>query len=608
MVRNDLRNVAIIAHVDHGKTTLVDAMLRQSGAFRDNQVVAERVMDSGDIERERGITILAKNCSCTYKGVKINIVDTPGHADFGGEVERVLKMVNGVLLLVDAAEGCMPQTRFVLQKALQQNLSLVVAINKIDRPDARIKEVIDEVLYLLMDLGATDEQLDCPMLFCCGRDGTASLDPDVPGTDLIPLFDTLLSTIKPPEGDPEAPFQMLVSSVDYNDFVGRIGIGRIQNGVAKVGEEVVVCDWHNQDLKMRGRLTKLYDFQANGRQPCDNITAGDIVAFSGLPDVTIGNTLCSPSNVEPLPFVKINDPTVEMTFSVNDSPFAGKEGKYVTSRQIRDRLQRELLKDVALRVEDSATNDSFRVMGRGEMHLSILIETMRREGYELQVSPPHVLTHEENGKTMEPMERVVIDVPETYQGNVMTALGARKAILMNMQMMNNRSRLEFRMPSRGLFGYRSQFLTDTHGEGIMNTIFDGYEEWCGPIATRSSGSLISFDTGDAVTYGLFNAQQRGTLIVTAGEKVYEGEVVGYTPTGEDITVNVCKTKHLTNTRASGSDDALRLIPVTKFSLEGCLEFLAPDELLEVTPENLRIRKRILDHDLRMKATSKKSKG
>ena len=608
MVRNDLRNVAIIAHVDHGKTTLVDALLRQSGAFRDNQAVAERVMDSGDIERERGITILAKNCSCTYKGVKINIVDTPGHADFGGEVERVLKMVNGVLLLVDAAEGCMPQTRFVLQKALQQNLSLVVAINKIDRPDARIKEVIDEVLYLLMDLGATDEQLDCPMLFCCGRDGTASLDPDVPGTDLVPLFDTLLSTIKPPEGDPEAPFQMLVSSVDYNEFVGRIGIGRIQNGVAKVGEEVVVCDWHNPDLKMRGRLTKLYDFQANGRQPCDNITAGDIVAFSGLPDVTIGNTLCSPSNIEPLPFVKINDPTVEMTFSVNDSPLAGREGKFVTSRQIRDRLQRELLKDVALRVEDSATNDSFRVMGRGEMHLSILIETMRREGYELQVSPPHVLTHEENGKTMEPMERVVIDVPETYQGNVMTALGARKAILMNMQMMNNRSRLEFRMPSRGLFGYRSQFLTDTHGEGIMNTIFDGYEEWCGPIATRSSGSLISFDTGDAVTYGLFNAQQRGTLIVTAGEKVYEGEVVGYTPTGEDITVNVCKTKHLTNTRASGSDDALRLIPVTKFSLEGCLEFLAPDELLEVTPENLRIRKRILDHDLRMKATSKKSKG
>ena len=605
MERKDLRNIAIIAHVDHGKTTLVDQMLRQSGAFRDNQQVAERVMDSGDIERERGITILAKNCSCVYNDVKINIVDTPGHADFGGEVERVLKMVNGVLLLVDAAEGCMPQTRFVLQKALQQNLSLVVAINKIDRPDARIKEVIDEVLYLLMDLGATDEQLDCPMLFCCGRDGTASLDPDVPGTDLIPLFDTLLSTIKPPEGDPEAPFQMLVSSVDYNDFVGRIGIGRIQNGNLKVGQDVQVCDWHNPDVAMKGRITKLYDFKANGREPIESASAGDIVAFSGLPDITIGNTLCDPSKVEPLPFLKINDPTVEMTFSVNDSPFAGREGKFVTSRQIRDRLQRELLKDVALRVEDSATNESFRVMGRGEMHLSILIETMRREGYELQVSPPKVLTHVENGKTMEPMERVVIDVPTQYQGAVMTALGARKGILQQMEPIGTRVRLEFRMPSRGLFGYRNQFLTDTHGEGILNTIFDGYEEWCGDITCRSTGSLVSYDTGDAVTYGLFNAQGRGTLIVTPGEKVYEGMVVGYTPTGEDITVNVCKTKHLTNTRASGSDDALRLVPVSKFSLEGCLEFLAPDELLEVTPENLRIRKRILSHDQRMKATHKK---
>ena len=605
MERKDLRNIAIIAHVDHGKTTLVDQMLRQSGAFRDNQQVAERVMDSGDIERERGITILAKNCSCVYNDVKINIVDTPGHADFGGEVERVLKMVNGVLLLVDAAEGCMPQTRFVLQKALQQNLSLVVAINKIDRPDARIKEVIDEVLYLLMDLGATDEQLECPILFCCGRQGTASLDPDVPGTDLIPLFDTLLSTIKPPEGDPEAPFQMLVSSVDYNDFVGRIGIGRIQNGNLKVGQDVQVCDWHNPDVAMKGRITKLYDFKANGREPIESASAGDIVAFSGLPDITIGNTLCDPSKVEPLPFLKINDPTVEMTFSVNDSPFAGREGKFVTSRQIRDRLQKELLKDVALRVEDSATNDSFRVMGRGEMHLSILIETMRREGYELQVSPPKVLTHVENGKTMEPMERVVIDVPTQYQGAVMTALGARKGILQQMEPIGTRVRLEFRMPSRGLFGYRNQFLTDTHGEGILNTIFDGYEEWCGDITCRSTGSLVSYDTGDAVTYGLFNAQGRGTLIVTPGEKVYEGMVVGYTPTGEDITVNVCKTKHLTNTRASGSDDALRLVPVSKFSLEGCLEFLAPDELLEVTPENLRIRKRILSHDQRMKATHKK---
>ena len=600
MERTDLRNIAIIAHVDHGKTTLVDQMLKQSGAFRENQQVAERVMDSGDIERERGITILAKNCSTVYNGVKINIVDTPGHADFGGEVERVLKMVNGVLLLVDAAEGCMPQTRFVLQKALQQNLSLVIAVNKIDRPDARIKEVIDEVLLLLMDLGATDEQLDSPMVFCSGRAGTASYSPDVPGTDLKPLFDTILQYVKCPEGDPEAPFQMLCSSVDYNDFVGRIGIGRIQNGVAKVGQDVQVCDWHNPDVSLRGRITKLYDFKANGREPIEEARAGDIVAFSGLADVTIGNTLCDPANVEPLPFVKINDPTVEMTFSVNDSPFAGREGKYVTSRQIRDRLQRELLKDVALRVEDSATSDSFRVMGRGEMHLSILIETMRREGYELQVSPPKVLTHVENGKTMEPMERVVVDVPTDYQGAVMTALGSRKAILQQMEPIGSRVRLEFRMPSRGLFGYRSQFLTDTHGEGILNTIFDGYEEWQGDITCRSTGSLISFETGDAVTYGLFNAQGRGTLIVTPGEKVYGGMVVGYTPTGEDITVNVCKTKHLTNTRASGSDDALRLVPVSRLSLEGCLEFLAPDELLEVTPKSLRIRKRILSHDLRMK--------
>ena len=457
MIQENLRNVAIIAHVDHGKTTLVDQMLKQSGAFRANQQVAERVMDSGDIERERGITILAKNCSCEYNGVKINIVDTPGHADFGGEVERVLKMVNGVLLLVDAAEGCMPQTRFVLQKALQQNLSLVIAVNKIDRPDARIAEVIDEILELLMDLGATDEQLDSPMVFCSGRNGTASYDWTDPasGTDLKPLFDTILKYVQPPEGEPDEPLQMLVSSVDYNDFVGRMGVGRVQNGVIKVGSPIQVCDWHNPDVHMSGRITKLFDFKANGREPIESAQAGDIVAFAGLPDISIGNTICDPSKVQPLPFVKINDPTVEMTFSVNDSPFAGKEGKYVTSRQIRDRLMRELLKDVALKVEDSATNDSFRVMGRGEMHLSILIETMRREGYELQVSPPHVLTHEENGKVMEPMERVVVDVPETYQGNVMTALGARKAILMNMQMMNSRSRIEFRMPSRGQIGRAS---------------------------------------------------------------------------------------------------------------------------------------------------------
>ena len=563
MERKDLRNIAIIAHVDHGKTTLVD---------------------------------------------QINIVDTPGHADFGGEVERVLKMVNGVLLLVDAAEGCMPQTRFVLQKALQQNLNLVIAVNKIDRPDARIKEVIDEVLLLLMDLGATDEQLDSPMVFCSGRAGTASYSPDVPGTDLKPLFDTILEYVKGPEGDPDAPFQMLCSSVDYNEFVGRIGIGRIQNGRMKVGQDVQVCDWHDPSVSIKGRITKLYEFKANGREPAEEASAGDIVAFSGITDVTIGNTLCDPANVEPLPFVKINDPTVEMTFAVNDSPFAGREGKFVTSRQIRDRLQRELLKDVALKVEDSATSDSFRVMGRGEMHLSILIETMRREGYELQVSPPKVLTHEEDGQLMEPFERVVIDTPTEYQGAVMTALGSRKAILQQMEPIGTRVRLEFRMPSRGLFGYRSQFLTDTHGEGILNTIFDGYDAWCGDITCRSTGSLVSFETGDAVTYGLFNAQQRGTLIVTPGEKVYEGMVIGYTPTGEDISVNVCKTKHLTNTRASGSDDALRLVPVSKFSLEACLEFLAPDELLEVTPENLRIRKRILNHDMRMKQLKGKKNG
>ena len=586
MIQENLRNVAIIAHVDHGKTTLVDQMLKQSGAFRANQQVAERVMDSGDIERERGITILAKNCSCEYEGVKINIVDTPGHADFGGEVERVLKMVNGVLLLVDAAEGCMPQTRFVLQKALQQNLSLVIAVNKIDRPDARIAEVIDEILELLMDLGATDEQLDSPMVFCSGRNGTASYDWTDPsaGTDLKPLFDTILKYVKAPEGEPDEPLQMLVSSVDYNDFVGRMGVGRVQNGVIKVGSPIQVCDWHNPDVHMSGRITKLFDFKANGREPIESAQAGDIVAFAGLPDISIGNTICDPSKVQPLPFVKINDPTVEMTFSVNDSPLAGREGKYVTSRQIRDRLQKELLKDVALKVEDSATTDSFRVMGRGEMHLSILIETMRREGYELQVSPPHVLTKVIDGKTYEPMEHVVIDVPTQYQGAVMTGLGQRKAILQQMESLGtDRVRLEFRMPSRGLFGYRNQFLTDTH---------------------RSTGSLVSFETGEAVTYGLFNAQQRGTLLVGAGEKVYEGMVIGYTASGEDVDVNVCKTKHLTNTRASGSDDALRLIPISKLSLEGCLEFLAQDELLEVTPENLRIRKQILNHEQRMKAKSK----
>ena len=603
MIQENLRNVAIIAHVDHGKTTLVDQMLKQSGAFRANQQVAERVMDSGDIERERGITILAKNCSCEYNGVKINIVDTPGHADFGGEVERVLKMVNGVLLLVDAAEGCMPQTRFVLQKALQQNLSLVIAVNKIDRPDARIAEVIDEILELLMDLGATDEQLDSPMVFCSGRNGTASYDWTDPssGTDLKPLFDTILKYVQPPEGEPDEPLQMLVSSVDYNDFVGRMGVGRVQNGVIKVGSPIQVCDWHNPDVHMSGRITKLFDFKANGREPIESAQAGDIVAFAGLPDISIGNTICDPSKVQPLPFVKINDPTVEMTFSVNDSPFAGKEGKYVTSRQIRDRLMRELLKDVALKVEDSATNDSFRVMGRGEMHLSILIETMRREGYEFQVSPPRVLYQEIDGVKCEPMERLVVDVPSDSVGAVIEKIGSRKGDLLEMTPVGTRMKIEFLVPARGLFGYRNEFLTDTRGEGIMASVFDSYAPFKGDLSRRSSGSLIAFETGDSVTYGLWAAQERGALFIGPGVPVYGGMVVGETPKSEDITVNVCRKKQLTNMRASGSDESLRLVPPRNMSLEQCLEFLADDELLEVTPKSLRIRKRILDHERRMKA-------
>ncbi len=606
MEQNSIRNIAIIAHVDHGKTTLVDQMLKQSGAFRKNQQVAERIMDSGDIERERGITILAKNACTHYKDVKINIVDTPGHADFGGEVERVLKMVNGVLLLVDAAEGCMPQTRFVLQKALQQNLSLVIAVNKIDRPDARIKEVIDEVLLLLMDLGATDEQLDSPMIFCSGRAGTASYSPEVEGEDFIPLFETILEYVKPPVGNPGEELSMLCSSVDYNEFVGRIGIGRVENGTIKVGQDIVVCDYFDKDLSMKGRITALYSFEANGRTPIQQAYAGDIVAFSGIGDINIGNTLCEPSCVSPLPFVKINDPTVEMTFAVNDSPFAGKEGKFVTSRQIRDRLHRELLKDVALKVEDSTSSESFRVMGRGEMHLSILIENMRREGYELQVSPPRVMLRVVDGVEQEPMEHVVIDVPVEYQGSVMQKLGSRKGELVQMAPLGStRMRVEFKIPSRGLFGYRSEFLTDTHGEGILNTIFDGYAPWKGDLSGRNSGSLVCFETGEAVAYGLFKAQERGVLLVTPGEKVYAGMVVGYSPSGDDMNVNICKTKHLTNTRASGSDDALRLVPVSKFSLEESLEFLAPDELLEVTPKNIRIRKRILDHGQRMKSLKNK---
>ena len=602
-----LRNIAIIAHVDHGKTTLVDEMLKQSGVYRENQEIVARVMDSNDLARERGITIMAKNTAVQYGDSIINIVDTPGHADFGGEGERILKMVNGVILLVDAAEGPMPQTRFVLSRALELGHRVIVVVNKIDRPDQRIHEVVDEVLELLMDLDATPEQLDSPMLFCSGRNGTASYSPDVVGTDLKPLFATILEYIPAPEADVDAPFQMLVSAIDYNEYVGRMAIGRIERGTLKQNQEIMVCNYHDPDAApKKAKAVSMYEFEGLGKNPVTESTAGNIICLSGIGDITIGDTICAPECVEPLPFVKISAPTMEMTFSINDSPYAGREGKFVTSRQLRDRLFRETLKDVSLRVTElKGSTDAFNVAGRGEMSLSILIETMRREGYELQVSPPHVLTKVIDGKTYEPMEHVVIDVPTQYQGAVMTGLGQRKAILQQMESLgSDRVRLEFRMPSRGLFGYRNQFLTDTHGEGIINQIFDGYDVWAGMIANRSTGSLVSFETGEAVTYGLFNAQQRGTLLVGPGEKVYEGMVIGYTASGEDVDVNVCKTKHLTNTRSSGSDDALRLIPISKLSLEGCLEFLAQDELLEVTPENLRIRKQILNHEQRMKAKSK----
>ena len=603
MVRNDLRNVAIIAHVDHGKTTLVDALLRQSGAFRDNQAVAERVMDSGDIERERGITILAKNCSCTYKGVKINIVDTPGHADFGGEVERILKMVNGVILLVDAAEGPMPQTRFVLSRALELGHRVIVVVNKIDRPDQRIHEVVDEVLELLLDLDATDEQLDSPMLFCSARQGIASYSPDVPGTDLKPLFDTIIDYIPAPEADVDEPFQMLVSAIDYNEFVGRIAIGRIERGTLKQNQEIAVCNYHDPGAPAKkAKAVSLYEFEGLGKKPVTESTAGNIIALSGIGDITIGDTICDPNAVEPLPFVKISAPTMEMTFSINDSPFAGREGKFVTSRQLRERLFRETLKDVSLRVSEiPGAMDAFNVAGRGEMSLSILIETMRREGYEFQVSPPRVLYETIDGKKCEPIERLVVDVPSESVGAVIEKIGARKGDMVEMTPVGSRMKVEFLVPARGLFGYRNEFLTDTRGEGIMASVFDSYAPYKGEMNRRNTGSLISFETGESITYGLFNAQERGTLFIGPGVKVYEGMVVGVSPKQEDITVNVCKKKQQTNTRASGSDDALRLVPPRKMSLEQCLEFLADDELLEVTPENLRIRKTILNHEKRMKA-------
>ena len=607
-MRNEkLRNVAIIAHVDHGKTTLVDQMLKQSGVYRENQAVVERVMDSNDLERERGITILAKNTAVEYNGVKINNVDTPGHADFGGEGERILKMVNGVILLVDAAEGPMPQTRFVLSKALELGHRVIVVVNKIDRPDQRVYEVIDEVLELLMDLNATDEQLDSPMLFCSGRQGTASVQPDEAGSDLKPLFDTILEYIPAPEADVDAPFQMLVSSIDYNEFVGRIAIGRIERGVIKQNQEIAVCNYHDPDAApKKAKATALYEFDGLAKVPIQEATAGNIIAMSGIGDVTIGDTICAPDCVEPIEFVKISAPTIEMTFSVNDSPFAGREGKFVTSRQLRDRLFRETLKDVSLKVSEvENSTDSFNVAGRGEMSLSILMETMRREGYEFQVSPPRVLYQEIDGKKCEPMELLVADVPNDYTGAVINKLQSRRADLQNMTPVGNRTKLEFMVPSRGLFGYRNEFLTDTKGEGIMASVFDHYEPMRGDIQRRSTGSLVAFETGEAVTYGLFNAQERGTLFIGPGTPVYAGMIVGETPKAEDISVNVCKKKQLTNMRASGSDEALRLTPPKQMSMEQCLEFLADDELLECTPENLRLRKRVLDHGERMKLASKK---
>ncbi len=602
MLREELRNVAIIAHVDHGKTTLVDEMLKQGGVFRANQNVAERVMDSNDLERERGITILAKNTAVQYKDIKINIIDTPGHADFGGEVERVLSMVDGVLLLVDAAEGPMPQTRFVLSKALEMGHKIIIVVNKIDRPDARLDEIGDEVLELLLDLDADETQLESPILFCSGRSGTASRSQYEEGKDLTPLFETIIDYIDPPEGDDVAPLQMLVSNIDYNEYVGRIAVGRIARGVISTGQPIMVCG--REKKPVQAKIVTLSQMQGLAQVNTDTAKVGDIVCVSGIGEITIGDTICALEAPEPLPFTHISEPTMEMTFSVNDSPFAGQEGKYVTSRQLRERLFKEILRDVSLRVHETDNTDSFSVAGRGEMHLSILIENMRREGYELSVSTPRVLFKEIDGKLYEPQERLVVDVPEECVGSVMEKMGTRKGELQEMHPQGSRMRLEFLVPSRGLFGYKGEFLTNTRGEGIMSSVFDSYIPYKGEIPQRATGSLISFETGEAVTYGLYNAQERGTLFIGAGTPVYEGMIVGVSPKSEDMVVNVCKRKHLTNTRASGSDDALRLVPPRIMSLEDCLEFLSEDELLEVTPENLRIRKRILDNSLRAKQKSK----
>ena len=604
MVRQDLRNIAIIAHVDHGKTTLVDEMLKQGGIYRENQETVTRVMDSGDLEKERGITILAKNTAVHYKDVKINLIDTPGHADFGGEVERILKMVNGVILLVDAAEGPMPQTRFVLQRALELNHRVIIVINKIDKPDARLGMVEDEILELLFDLNATDEQLDSPVLYCSGRAGTATEDPDVEGTDLIPLFEKILDYIPAPEGDDEGELQLLVSSIDYNEYVGRIGIGRIERGMIRQNQEAYICNYHTGGAPRRTKIVSLYQIDGLVRVPVTEAKMGDIVCFSGAENITIGDTITSLSAPEPLEFVKVSEPTLEMTFSVNDSPFAGKEGKFVTSRQLRDRLYKELLKDVSLRVEDGETTEEFKVAGRGEMHLSILIETMRREGYEMTCSNPRVLFKEIDGVKCEPMERVTLDVPSEYVGAVVEKLGQRKGDLLEMNPLGSRMRIEYLIPSRCLFGYRSEFLTATHGEGIMNTIFDGYQPYRGEVTMRFTGSLVASETGETTRYGLFNTQERGNLFVGPQTPVYEGMIVGENPKNDDIAVNPCKKKQLTAIRSAGADEKLLLTPPIIFSLEEAIEFITDDELIEVTPKSIRLRKKILNTELRMKAMMK----
>ncbi len=610
MKREDIRNIAIIAHVDHGKTTLVDELLKQSGVFRDNQAVAERVMDSGDIERERGITILSKNTAITYKDTKINIIDTPGHADFGGEVERVLKMVNGVVLVVDAFEGAMPQTKFVLKKALELELPVIVCINKIDRPEARPDEVVDEVLELFIDLDANEEQLDCPFIFASAREGIASYKSDEPGKDMEPLFETILNYIPAPEGDPDAGTQVLISTIDYNEYVGRIGIGKVDNGSVKVGQDVVIVNAHDKDKLNKVRITKLYEFDGLKKVEVTEATIGSIVAISGVTDIHIGDTICSPEHPEPIPFQKISEPTIAMHFMVNDSPLAGQEGKFVTSRHLRDRLVSELNSDVSLRVEETDNMDSFKVSGRGELHLSVLIENMRREGYEFAVSKAEVLYKtDERGKKLEPMERAFVDVPEEFAGSVIEKLSTRKGELQGMGSIGGGfTRLEFVIPSRGLIGYRGEFMTDTKGNGILNTVFEDYGPYKGDIAYRKQGSLIAFESGETVAYGLFNAQDRGTLFVGPGEKVYAGMVIGQNGKTEDIELNVCKTKHLTNTRSSSADDALKLTPPKVLSLEEALEFIDTDELLEITPENLRIRKKILDPTLRFRAKKNATNG